>query len=690
MTSDPIKIERLGQIALIVIDNPPVNAASAAVRAGLVAATRTLDADPEVRAIALCGAGKVFVAGADIREFGKPPAEPWLPEVCQTIEACGTPVVAILHGAALGGGLEVALAAHARVAIAGVTLGFPEVTLGILPGAGGTQRAPRLIGIPAALDLIVSGRRIGATEALELGLVDRVVAGDARTQALAAAQEVIAGTLPTRRAGTLSVTPDDAAIAAAADRLRQKQGHLFAPHRCVQAVAASTLKLADGLARERALFHECLDSPQRAGLIHAFFVERAVAKIPEAGTPPRPVESVGVVGGGTMGSGIATALLLAGLPVTLVERDAKAAARARATVAANLDGAVDRGKMTAQARDHALAERLTPATAMAALADADLIVEAAFEDLAVKQAIFRALDAVAKPGAVLASNTSYLDIDAIAAATRRPADVLGLHFFSPAHVMKLIEAVPGKATAADAVTTGFALARRLGKVAVRAGNATGFIGNRMLSAWRTASEAMVLAGAAPAEVDAAVERWGGAMGPFRVSDLAGLDIAAAARAARRAAGATLHPATAIPDALCAAGLLGRKTGAGYYRHGPDGAVPNPDALALIAQARVKAGIVPRRFSAEEIVARYLTATIAEGARVLEAGIALRAGDIDAAMLFGYGFPRHKGGPMHQADCIGAGVLARRIADYAAADPDLWTVPSPIARLAASGGRFADG
>jgi 3-hydroxyacyl-CoA dehydrogenase len=460
-----------------------------------------------------------------------------------------TPVVAILHGAALGGGLEVALAAHARVAIEGVTLGFPEVTLGILPGAGGTQRAPRLIGIAAALDLIVSGRRIGAAEALDLGLVDRVVADDPRARALAAAEEVIAGTLPTRRTGTLSVTPDAAAIATTADRLRQRQGHLFAPHRCVQAVAASTLPLADGLARERALFQECLDSPQRAGLIHAFFAERAVTRIPEAGTPPRPVESVGVVGGGTMGSGIATALLLAGLPVTLVERDAEAAARARATVAANLDGAVDRGKMTAQARDHALAERLTPATDMAALAGADLIVEAAFEDPAVKQAIFAALDAVAKPGAVLASNTSYLDIDAIAAATRRPADVLGLHFFSPAHVMKLVEVVPGKATAADAVTTGFALAKRLGKVAVRAGNATGFIGNRMLSAWRTASEAMVLAGAAPAEIDAAVERWGVAMGPFRVSDLAGLDIAAAARAARRAAGLPVHPAAAIPDAL---------------------------------------------------------------------------------------------------------------------------------------------
>jgi 3-hydroxyacyl-CoA dehydrogenase len=689
MTSDVIHIERAGQVGLIAIDNPPVNAASAAVRAGLAAAIRALAADPGVRAIAIHGAGRSFIAGADIREFGKPPADPWLPELCQMVEDCATPVVAVMHGAALGGGLEVAIAAHARVAIEGAGLGFPEVTLGILPGAGGTQRAPRLIGVAAALDLIVTGRRIGAAEALALGLVDRVAQGDPREVALAAAQEVLAGTLPTRRTGALTVAPDDAAVTAAAERLTRSQPHLFAPHRCVEAVAASTLPLAEGLARERALFQRCLDSPQRAGLIHAFLAERAVTKIPEAGTPPRPVARTGVVGGGTMGSGIATALLLAGLPVTLVERDAEAGDRARAAIAANLEGAVKRGKMTAAARDAALVDALTVAEDIAALAGADLIVEAAFEDPAAKREIFAALDLVAKPGAVLATNTSYLDIDAISGATTRPADVLGLHFFAPAQAMKLVEVVPGRATAPDAVTTGFALAKRLGKVAVRAGNATGFIGNRMLGAWRTAAEAMVLAGAAPAEVDAAVEAWGFAMGPFRVSDLAGLDIARAARDRRRAAGLAVHPATAIPDALCAAGLLGRKTGAGYYLHAEGEATPNPEALRLIEAARGRSGIAPRRFGAAEIVERYLTAMIAEGARVLDDGIALRAIDIDAVMLFGYGFPRHKGGPMHQADAIGAAALVARIAGWAAEDPDLWSVPPLLARMAVAGGGFAD-
>jgi 3-hydroxyacyl-CoA dehydrogenase len=687
--ANPIDVERHGEAALVAIDNPPVNAASAALRAGLVAALRRLDADRGIRAIALYGRGRAFIAGADIREFGKPPAQPWLAQVCQVIEDCATPVVAILHGVALGGGLEVALAAHARVAIDGVMLGFPEVTLGIIPGAGGTQRAPRLIGIPAALDLVTTGRRIGAAAARDMGLVDRVVTDAPRDAAIEAADAVIAGSLATRRTGALATTPDAAALAGAAERLRQSQGHLFAPHRCVEAVAASTLPLDQGLARERALFDACLDSPQRAGLIHAFFVERAVTKTPEAGTPPRPVAEAGIVGGGMMGAGIATAMLLAGLPVTLVERDDHGCARARAAIAANLDGAVKRGKMTEAARDAALKDGLRLASGMDALARVDLVVEAAFEDLAVKQAIFRDLDDVAKPGAVLATNTSYLDVDAIAGATARPGDVLGLHFFSPAHAMRLIEVVPGRATAADAVTTGFALAGRLGKVAVRAGNATGFIGNRMQAAWRAASEAMVLSGTAPAEIDAAVERWGFAMGPFKVADLAGLDIARAARDRRRAAGLPVHPAAAIPDALCAAGLLGRKTGAGYYLYQDGQSAPNPRAMALIAAERAARGIAPQPLEPDAIVARYLTAMIAEAMRVLGDGIALRAQDIDAVMLFGYGFPRHKGGPMHQADLIGAAALAARLAAYADADPALWSVPPLLAERARDGGRLTD-
>lgn len=682
-----VTVERLGAIALIALDNPPVNAAGQALRAGLLQAIDALQDAPEVEAIGLYGAGRSFIAGADIREFGTPPRAPLLPDLCNRIEASTKPVVAVLHGAALGGGLEVALACHARVAIDGVQLGFPEVTLGILPGAGGTQRAPRLTGIAPALDLITSGRRINASEALELGLVDQVTEGDPRAAALDAAEALRAGKIAARATGNLVIKPDPEAIDSCAAHLAQTQAHLFSPHKCVEAVAAATLPITEGLPRERALFTACMDSPQRAGLIHAFFAERAVARIPEGESPPRDIRAVGVIGGGTMGAGIASACLIAGLPVTLMERDSTALERGLASIAKTLDGAEKRGKLSAEKR---AATPVTGTTEMAALANCDLIIEAVFEDLDVKRQIFATLGETAKPGAILASNTSYLDLDAIAAASGRGADVVGLHFFSPAHVMRLVEVVVGASTAPEVVASGFALAKRMKKIAVRAGVCDGFIGNRVMNHYRKAADHLMLDGAHPALIDAAIRRFGFAMGPFEVSDLAGLDIAWANR--KRLAN-TRDPAerygSGVADALCEAGQFGRKTGLGFYDHRGTSPVPNPEIDTLIAAEQARLGIQPRDIPEDEIVARYMMAMISEAARVVEDGIALRPIDVDAVFLFGYGFPRWRGGPLHYADTLGAEALIARIDAFAEHDPQFWQVPPLLRRMADEGLRFSD-
>ncbi|GGB61169.1 enoyl-CoA hydratase [Roseibium aquae] len=684
-----VSIETSGPIALIKLNNPPVNAASHALRAGLVEAMDTLASTSDVKVVAIYGAGTTFIAGADIKEFGMPPKDPWLPEVCNRIEAMEKPVIAVLHGNALGGGLEVAMAAHARIALPGLTIGFPEVTLGILPGAGGTQRAPRLAGISAALDLITTGKRIGAQEALALDLVDRIETGDPRDIAMVAAQDVLDGQLATRRTGERAVEPDPAAIEAAKAQLQKTQPNLFAPHKCVEAVAASTKPLAEGLATERALFEDCMNSPQRAGLIHAFFAERAVTKIPEAKETPRKVETIGVIGGGTMGSGIATSCLLAGVTVIMAERDEEAAARGRSIVEKNLEGAVKRGKLAADKRDAILSNAYSTTTDYRAFADADLVIEAVFEDMDVKKDVFSKLDGICKPGAILATNTSYLDVNEIAAVTKRPQDVIGLHFFSPAHIMRLLEVVVADKTAPDLVATGFALAKRLKKIAVRAGVCDGFIGNRILNTYKAAADYLMMDGASPEEIDNALTNYGFAMGPFAVSDLAGLDIGWAARkrlAPTRPAEERYVP---IPDRICEQGWFGRKTGRGFFVYGEDGVTPNPDVLKIIDEEREKAGIAPRSFSEKEITDRIMTAIIMEATTILEDGIALRPIDIDAVYLFGYGFPRFRGGPMHTADAIGAGELVRRIEAYSQEDAYFWKVPALLSELAETGGTFAD-
>jgi len=684
-------------ILVITLDHPPVNALSADVRRDLADAIQAGQADTSVRAILLVGAGKNFIAGADIREFGKPPKPPALPDVCNHIEASTKPVVAVLHGAALGGGLEVALAAHYRVALASAKLGLPEVNLGLLPGAGGTQRTPRLIGAAAALDLMLSGKHLSADAALRAGLVDTLADGDdALAAGLAYTRQLLAqGAGPRRSRDATAALADKAAAlaeaAAAGERVAQTLRGLYSPAKIVEAVRAAIEQPFDeGLRTERALFLQCLDSPQRAGLVHAFFAERETTKIPELKeAKPRRLDKIGVVGGGTMGAGIAVSVLDAGLPVVMVEQDDAALERGRARVAQVYDRLVKNGRISAQERDARLA-RLTGATTYDALDDADLIIEAVFEDMDVKLAVFAQLDRVAKPGAVLATNTSYLDINRIASATRGPADVLGLHFFSPANIMKLLEIVVGEHTAPDTVATGFELARRLRKTPVRAGVCDGFIGNRILAVYRQAADMMMEDGASPYDIDAAAREFGYPMGPYQMADLAGGDIGWATRK-RRAA--TRDPAlryVQIPDRLCERGWFGQKTGRGFYQY-PDGArvgTPDPEVLAIIDEERRRAGVTPRAFTHEDILRRYLAAMVNEAANVLHEGIALRPSDVDVVFLSGYGFPRHRGGPMHYADSVGAAQVLADIRAFAKEDPVFWK-PSPLlVRLAESGGTFA--
>ena len=689
--SGTVTYERHGEIAVLTVTNPPVNALSQPVREGLLAGIVRAEGEAGLRAVLLVGAGRCFIAGADIREFGKPLLEPQLPEVCNRIEASKLLVVASLHGVSLGGGLEVALSAHYRIATPDARVGLPEVHLGLIPGAGGTQRLPRLIGAARAVEMITTGRHVGADEALNMGLLDRIGEGDTLTSGLAYCRALLEGDAPRRAVGEMPAPASIDWDAAHDEALRKGRGQI-APATAVRAIEASTvLSFGEGLAAERRMFHELMESDQRRGMIHAFFAERAAGNLPElAGVTPRPVMRVAVIGGGTMGAGIAAACLLGGMSVVLVERDAAAAETARVRVAEILAGSVARGKISAGERD-----RLILASGfvkeMQAIAEADLVIEAIFEEMAAKRAVFAEMVRFCKPGAILATNTSYLDINDIAQATGRAQDVIGLHFFSPAHVMKLLEVVVGKHTQADVLATGFAFARRLGKIAVRAGVCEGFIGNRLLNACRTAADHMVLDGACPFRIDAALTAFGFAMGPFEMSDLAGLDIAWAMRKRRAAMRDPQERVAGFADRLCEAGHFGRKAGRGYYVYPQDGGArqENPEALAFIAAERAGRGIVPRNFSEAEIVSRYLCAMVNEGARVVQEGIALRPGDVDVVLLLGYGFPRHRGGPMKWADMTGLGDVLARIEAYAAADPFFWQPAALLRELAEKGGSFDD-
>ncbi len=686
---ETVRLARHGEIAIATIDNPPVNALGQALRADLARVIAEASSDPGVVAIVIAASGRAFIAGADISEFGKPPAAPFLPDLLDAIEASAKPVVAAIQGVALGGGLEVALACHGRVASSAAMLGLPEIKLGLIPGAGGTQRLPRLIGAAKAFPMMLSGEPVSAGKALEMGLLDEVTGADVVAVAVALAQELATRGAPERvrdATGRLTMTDREAfeALATEATKTSRDMPNAMALIEAVR--AALTLPFNEGLTVERALFAKLLADPRSKALRHVFFAEREVARVPGIGSEvkPRPIAKAAVIGAGTMGGGIAMCFANAGIPVTLIEQEQAQIDNGMNRVAAIYEMSVTRGSLTPQKRDERLA-LITPAVGLGAAAEADIVIEAAFEEIGVKQQIFGALDAIAKPGAILASNTSYLDIPTIAAATKRPQDVLGLHFFSPANVMKLLEVVRPQGVADDTVVTAMALGRRIGKVPVVVGNGFGFVGNRMLEARTRATERLLVSGALPHEVDAALTGFGFKMGPCAMADLAGNDIGWRSRKAR-------GKSAAVADAICEAGWFGQKTGRGYflYPEGSRSGQRDPEVEALIARISEEKGVTRRSFTAEEILSRLLDPMVNEGARILEEGIAARPGDIDVIWLNGYNWPAWRGGPMHWADSVGLDVIVARLEALAQETGDRTLEPASLLRtLAAEGKSFAD-
>ncbi len=693
-TASVVQTRLDGEVLVVTVNNPPVNALGQAVRAGLLAAVEQAAADAAVKAVLIVGEGKAFIAGADIREFGKPAMPPSLPEVCNAIEASGKLVVAAIHGAALGGGLEIALSAHYRLALPKAQLGLPEVNLGLLPGAGGTQRAPRVMGVKAATELMLSGKHLNAKAAVAAGLVDKLVEGDdALAAGLAYTRELLAAGGAVRRTRDIEITDKMAALAdleALAIETAKKARGLFSPMKIIEcAKAAVELPFEQGLAKERELFLQCLESPQRQGLIHAFFAEREVSKIPEAkAAAPRAFAKLAIIGGGTMGAGITVAALDAGFPVIMIERDAESIARGQANVEKVYNGLIAKGRMTEEGKA-AIMARYTPSTSYDDLKDVDLVIEAVFEDLDVKKAVFKELDRVCKPGSVLATNTSYLDIDAIAASTSRPQDVIGLHFFSPANIMKLLEIVVPAKVSADVVATAFELAKKLKKVPVRAGVCDGFIGNRILAVYKQAADYIMEDGASPYEIDEAVRAFGYPMGPFQVTDLAGGDIGWATRKRRAATRDPKARYVHVADRICERGWFGQKTGRGFYLY-PQGArvgQPDPEVLAIVDEERAKKGVTPRKFTPEEIIRRYMASMVNEGAKVVEEGIALRPLDVDVTFISGYGFPRWRGGPLKWADMQGLDKILADIKEFEKEDPLFWKPAALLEKLVAEGKNF---
>ena len=684
-----------GPVAVVTLNNPPVNGLGHALRSGIVAALDQALADPQVQAIVLTGSARAFSGGADVREFGTPKAgqEPTLPSVIRALDGATKPVVAAIAGVCLGGGLELALGCHYRVALPDASLGLPEVKLGLLPGAGGTQRLPRLIGLEPALNMIVSGQPVPANAFAGTPLVHALIEGDLVEGAVAFAAQVAARGEPLPRARDLKVKQPnaDAFLQFARNTVAAASKPFPAPLQCVEAVAASLKPFDEGLQTERTLFQALMQTPESRALRHVFQAERAAAKVPglPEGTVLRPIARVGVIGAGTMGGGITMNFLNAGIPVVLLEMKQEALDRGLATIRKNYENSMKKGKLKPEQVEQRMG-LITPTLEYAALKDADLIVEAVFEEMGVKEAVFRQLDAVAKPGAILASNTSYLDIDRIATFTRRPQDVIGLHFFSPANVMRLLEIVRGAQTAPDVLATSLQLAKQIKKVAVVSGVCDGFIGNRMLARYGAAAQGLINAGALPQQIDGALQKFGLAMGPFRMGDLAGLDIGWATRK-RKAAEAGVEMKPIVADKLCEAGRFGQKTGAGWYRYEAGNRTPLPDSVTeqLIAEYRAAHGITPRKIGDEEIVERCIFALVNEGARILEEGIAARASDIDLVYLNGYGFPLHRGGPMLYADTVGLPQVVRSLRRFAAepgADGS-WQPAPLLVRLAEEGRSF---
>ena len=689
--------ELRGQLAVITMNNPPVNGLGFDLRRGIVEGLARAQAAPEVKAVVLIGSLRAFSGGADIREFGTPKstAEPNLNTLVRIVEQAGKPVVAAIGGACMGGGLELAMACHFRVAVKGAQVALPEVKLGLMPGAGGTQRLPRLIGAEAALNMIVSGEAVPSEKLAGTALFDEMIEGDLLAGALAFAGKVVAEGRPLKRARdiALGLANAEGFFQFARNTVGAVAKNFPAPLKCVDAVAASVnLPFDEGVHLERQLFQQLLQSPESRALRHTFFAERAATKIPDVpeDTPQRKIVRVAVVGAGTMGSGITANFLSAGIPVVLLEAKKEALDKGRAVIRGVYEASARKGRLKPQQVEERMA-LVTPTQSYDDLKDADLVIEAVFEDLSVKEEVFRKLDATMKPGAILASNTSTLDLNAIAAFTKRPHDVIGTHFFSPANVMKLLEVVRGEKTAKDVLATVMGIAKKIKKTAVVSGVCDGFIGNRMVEQYIRQALFLLEEGATPRQVDRAVEKWGMAMGPFRMSDLAGNDIGWAIRKRRYRE----HPGmkySRIADRLCERGRFGQKTGSGWYRYeaGKRDAIPDPGVEQMIADYSAEIGVQRRKIGDEEIVQRLIYALVNEGAAILEQGIASRASDIDVVYLTGYGFPIYRGGPMFYADEVGLyNVVATmaRLAGNPHGDPAFWKPAALLERLASEGKRF---
>jgi len=682
-------------IRIVSLDNPPVNGLGAALRRGLSSAIADAIADDAIAAVVITGSGKLFCAGADIREFGRkaPPDTPALPDVINAIEASDKLIVAAIHGVAAGGGLELALGCHARVATPDARVGLPEVTLGIIPGAGGTQRLPRLVGVAEALELIVSGKLVPAAKAHAMGLVDVLADADVVAGATAFAKTFLDDVRTIERTASREVVNAPDAFDDVGRRFAKKTRGFLAPGKAIEAVrAATSLPFTEGLAKERSLFLELVDSEQAQALRHVFFAEREVAKIPDIDKSVRRsvIERVGIVGCGTMGGGIAMSFVDRGLSVVVVEEKSDALDKGLERIRGNYASSVAKGRISESEKERRL-ERLSGTLQWSELADVDIVIEAVFESMDVKRSVFRRLDDTCGADTILATNTSSLDIDEIAAATNRPDKVIGTHFFSPAHIMKLMETVRGDQTSKETVATVMALAKRIGKTAVLVGVCDGFVGNRMLYAYRRQADFLLEEGALPEQVDQALVEFGLPMGPFQMADLAGLDIGWAVRKRQAPSRPKDLRYSPIADRICEMGRFGQKSGAGWYRYedGQRTPIADPVIRDLVETVSRELGFKRRSIDSEEIVKRCVYALINEGAKILEEGIALRSSDIDVVWIQGYGFPRYRGGPMFFGDQVGPEEILGLMSALTEAQ-GAWATPAPlIERLAREGGRFRD-
>ncbi len=690
--SDLIIFSKQGSVGVITVNNPPVNALSPGVPEGIADALKQFAEDAEVKAIVLIGGGRTFIAGADIKEFGKITSgakrESTLLPLMLAMEDSAKPVVVAIHGTAFGGGLEVAMGGHYRVAVPSALVGQPEVKLGIIPGAAGTQRLPRLAGVELAVKMCAFGEPVKADAALAAGIVDRIIDGDLLAGAVAFANEVADKGGPYPKPRDRTATGNAAVFAEARATAKKTHRNQTAPLAAIDAVElATTLPFAEGCQREREIFEKCLFSTQSKAMIHAFFGEREVAKIPGIGkeTPVRDIKRAAVIGAGTMGGGIAMNFVNAGIPVILKESAAEALDRGMATIRKNYSNSVAKGRFTAEVMEQRMA-LITPQLTYDGFDQVDIITEAAFEGMALKKEIFAAIDGIAKPGCILASNTSTLSIDEIASATSRPADVIGTHYFSPANVMRLLEIVRGAATGSDVIATCMGLAKKLNKVGVLVGNCRGFVGNRMIHCYGREAQFLVEEGATPQQVDAALYQWGMAMGPLAMGDLAGLDVGWRIRKEFKHLEKPGLRVPMVADELCEMGRFGQKTGAGWYLY-DDKRKPSPDPVVddLIGRLTAGAGIARRTISDEEIIERTLYALVNEGARILEEKIALRPVDIDVIYLTGYGFPVYRGGPMFYADTVGLPEVYRRVKEFEAQHGELWE-PAPLLKKLAEEGK----